>query len=175
MPTKNKRGKIKSHFGLPYIPLNKLNLLRLQEKNKNVAKCLFCSKVLKNVGYNRLLGHMYAVVQVSNCRILLFLFIQIFVRLCIKTIFLSITFNILASNSKIFIDFRDFLCIQCIFVLSVVKKYFSRSYFIIIVKYCLIYETESCSYVFLFIFWRSFVLYDVYPIEELIFLLFSHK
>ena len=93
MSTKNKRGKIKSHFGLPYIPWNKLNFLRLQEKNKNVAKCLFCSKVLKNVGYDRLLGHRYVVVHVSNCRILLF------VRLCINTIFLSIPVNILTSNS----------------------------------------------------------------------------
>ena len=111
MSTKNKRGKIKSHFELPYIPWNKLNILRLQEKNKSVAKLLFCSKVLKNVGYNRFLGHRYVVVQVSNCRILLFLFIQIFVRLRINTIFLSILFNILTSNSSIFIDFRDFLCI----------------------------------------------------------------
>ena len=79
MSTKNKRGKTKSHFGLPYIPWNKLNFLRLQEKNKNVAKCLFCSKVLKNFGNNRLLGYRYVVVQVSNCRILLFLFIQIYV------------------------------------------------------------------------------------------------
>ena len=99
MSTKNKRGKIKSHFGLPYIPWNKLNFLRLQEKNKNAAKCLFCSKVLKNVGYNCLLGHRYVVVQVSNCKILLFLFIQIFVRLCINTIFLSIPVNILTANS----------------------------------------------------------------------------
>ena len=58
MSTENRRGKIKSHFGLPYIPWNKLNFLRLQEKNQNVAKCLFCSKVLKNVGYNRLLGEV---------------------------------------------------------------------------------------------------------------------
>ena len=58
MSTKNKRGKIKSHFGLPYIPWNKLNFLRLQEKNINVAKGLFCSEVLKNVGYNRLLGEV---------------------------------------------------------------------------------------------------------------------
>ena len=107
MSTKNEWGKIKSHFGLPYIPWNKLNFLRLQEKNKNVAKSLFCSKVLKNVEYNRLLEHRYVVVQVSNCKILLFLFIQIFVRLCINTIFLSIPFNILTSNSLIFIDFRD--------------------------------------------------------------------
>ena len=78
MSTKNKRGKI---------------------KYKNVAKCLFCGKVLKNVVYNRLLGHRYVVVQVSNCRILLFLFIQIFVRLCNNTIFLSIPVNILTSNS----------------------------------------------------------------------------
>ena len=99
MSTKNKRGKIKSHFGLPYIPWNKLKFLCLQEKNKNVAKCLFCSKVLKNVVYNRLLGHRYIVAQVSNFRILLFLFIQIFVRLCIETIFLSIPVNILTSNS----------------------------------------------------------------------------
>ena len=99
MSTKNKRGKIKSHFELPYISWNKLNFLRLQEKNKTVAKCLFYSKVLKNVEYNRLLGHRYVVVQVSNCRILLFLFIQIFVRLCINTIFLSIPVNILISNS----------------------------------------------------------------------------
>ena len=89
MSIKNKWGKIKSHFGLPY----------MQEKNKNVAKCLFCSKVLKNVGYNRLLGQRYVVVQVSNCRILLFLFIQLFVRLCINTIFLTIPVNILTSNS----------------------------------------------------------------------------
>ena len=75
MSTKNKRGKIKSHFGLPYIPWNKLNFLRLQGKNKNVAKCLFCSKVLKNVGYNRILGHRYVVVQVSNCRILFKIFL----------------------------------------------------------------------------------------------------
>ena len=95
MSTKNKWGKIKSHFGLPYIQWNKLNFLRLQEKNKNVAKCLFCSKVSKNVGYNRLLGHWYVVVEVNNCRILLFWFIQIFVRLCINTIFLTIPVNIL--------------------------------------------------------------------------------
>ena len=99
MSTENKRGKIKSHFGLPYIPWNKLNFLLLPERNKNVAKCLFCSKVLKNVGYDRLLGHRYVVVQVSNCRILLFLFIQIFVRLSINTIFWSISVNILTSNS----------------------------------------------------------------------------
>ena len=70
MSTQNKRGKIKSHFGLPYIPWNALKFLRLQEKNKNVAKCLLCSKVLKNGGYNRLLGHRYVVVQESKCRIL---------------------------------------------------------------------------------------------------------
>ena len=41
-------------------------------------------------------------------------------------------------------------------------------------KCCLIYETESCSYVLLFIFWRSFVLNDVYPIEKIL-VLFSDE
>ena len=54
MSTKNKRGKIKSHFELPYIPWNKLNFLRLQEKNKNVTKCLFFTIILYYYYYKML-------------------------------------------------------------------------------------------------------------------------
>ena len=35
------------------IPWRKINFERMKEENnkKNVAKCLFCNKILKNIGY----------------------------------------------------------------------------------------------------------------------------